>query len=447
MKIREIILPNVSGNRRLFSRFFAIHSNNIHCSNSATQNNISTSYVKYDLSAVPEDILCSEVAQQRIEEAVAHLDSQDIAQDDVDGSYDQFLSAIESSMISSLPNRTVCIKIVTHGKKKKVMKPWWNVKLAELFAAFTEADRKWSKARGIDRTALKEERLRRQKDFDCEKQKAKRTYWRSMQEEMLRMQTTNPKEYWKYIGKLGVAQERKQVIPWEVMQADGSISCDTGTVLEKWKADFHMLYNPCLNGDTSADAPNEQLDYPTWNLHEIDCDISIQEIKQALRKAKDGKAIGFDGVPTEVLRNDNAISYLHTLFNKCFEAGVAPSKWSKGIINPIPKGGVSDARDPSSYRGITIASSVYKLYVSVLNNRLTRWSETYGLLHDSQNGFRQKRSCQDHLSTLSSIIDTRRKMRKSTFVAFVDFSKAFDRVRRNLLWKKLEVLCYSLQQS
>ena len=48
-----------------------------------------------------------------------------------------------------------------------------------------------------------------------------------------------------------------------------------------------------------------------------------------------------------------------------------------------------------------------------------------------------KKSCIDHLSTLTSITDTRRKLRKSTYTAFIDFSKAFDRVNINILWSKL----------
>ena len=83
--------------------------------------------------------------------------------------------------------------------------------------------------------------------------------------------------------------------------------------------------------------------------------------------------------------------------------------------------------------------------MSVLNNRLTRWAEMHNLLSDTQNGFRKNRSCQDHLSSLATLIDSRKKSRKSTFIAFVDFSKAFDRVDRGLLWTKLEML--GLRQS
>ena len=44
------------------------------------------------------------------------------------------------------------------------------------------------------------------------------------------------------------------------------------------------------------------------------------------------------------------------------------------------------------------------------------------------------------MSTLTSIIETRRKQKQSTFAAYVDFSKAFDRNERNLMWHKLVTL-------
>ena len=51
-----------------------------------------------------------------------------------------------------------------------------------------------------------------------------------------------------------------------------------------------------------------------------------------------------------------------------------PSEWDKCIINPIPKSSTSDRRDPLSYRGISLAPSMYKLYCSVLNRRLSSWA-------------------------------------------------------------------------
>ncbi len=69
---------------------------------------------------------------------------------------------------------------------------------------------------------------------------------------------------------------------------------------------------------------------------------------------------------------------------------------------------------------------MYKLYCSVLNSRLVEWTEANKQIDDSQNGFRSDRSCIDQISSLTSITETRKQMKKPTMALFVDFSKAFD---------------------
>ena len=65
--------------------------------------------------------------------------------------------------------------------------------------------------------------------------------------------------------------------------------------------------------------------------------ISVLEVKQAVKKAKRGKACGIDGIPAEALKNDCTVSFLHGLFNVCFETGITPNVWGKNIITPIPR--------------------------------------------------------------------------------------------------------------
>lgn len=80
---------------------------------------------------------------------------------------------------------------------------------------------------------------------------------------------------------------------------------------------------------------------------------------------------------------------------------------------------------------------MYKLYCSILNDRLCRWSEDNGKLVDEQNGFRKKRSTVNYLSSLITLLETRRKRKLSTFCAFIDFKKAYDCINRNILWDRL----------
>jgi hypothetical protein len=111
--------------------------------------------------------------------------------------------------------------------------------------------------------------------------------------------------------------------------------------------------------------------------------------------------------------------------------------WGKNIINPIPKSSTADKRDPLQYRGISLACTMYKLYASILNHRLSSWSELNDKIEDEQNGFRKKRSTLYHISALTNIIDVRKKLHKSTFCSFIDFRRAYDGIERNLLWQRL----------
>ena len=136
---------------------------------------------------------------------------------------------------------------------------------------------------------------------------------------------------------------------------------------------------------------------------------------------KKGKACGIDGIPVEVLNNTISVNFLCKLFNVCLDTGIFPSMWKIGVINPVPKTNMQDDKDPSSYRGITLAVSSYKLFCSIINNRLMEWEENENILMDEQNGFRKGRNCIDHIGSLVEVIDTRLKCKQNTYAAFIDF--------------------------
>ena len=79
-------------------------------------------------------------------------------------------------------------------------------------------------------------------------------------------------------------------------------------------------------------------------------------------------------------------------------------------------------------------------FCGILNNRLSSWLEEERIIHEAQNDFRQGRSCLEHIFALSTLVDTRKKLSLDTFVCFVDFQKAYDKVNRGLLLQKLQSL-------
>ncbi|MEW8547636.1 MAG: reverse transcriptase family protein, partial [Candidatus Thiodiazotropha sp.] len=226
----------------------------------------------------------------------------------------------------------------------------------------------------------------------------------------------------------------------EVVTDDGSVSREIHTVLNKWKADFDTLLNPQSNngGSSTSDWPEaDDVISRTVNEEILNGSLSIDEVRKAVSQLKANKACGYDEIPAEVLKNDKMIYALFVLFDKCFTTGVTPDVWKYGIITPIPKSSTVDTRDPTNYRGITLTSVIYKAFCNVLNGRLHLWETGNKILHDAQNGFRKGRSTIDHLTTLTTIIETRKLKRQSTFAAFIDFKKAYDGIDRNILFSKL----------
>ena len=113
--------------------------------------------------------------------------------------------------------------------------------------------------------------------------------------------------------------------------------------------------------------------------------------------------------------------------------GYFPEKWSEGFIVPIFKKG--DINDVSNYRGITLLSTVGKLFTRILNNRLNKWAEEYSIYIEAQAGFRKHMSTVDNIFVLNGLIT--HCLNNNLYCCFVDYSKAFDYIDREIFWYKL----------
>ena len=121
-----------------------------------------------------------------------------------------------------------------------------------------------------------------------------------------------------------------------------------------------------------------------------------------------------------------------TLFNKLYEIGYFPKEWSTGVIVPIYKKG--DKKKPENYRGITLTSTLSKMFTYLLNQRLGHWCENNNILSEAQFAYKPGYGTTDAIFVLKMLLDIHSS---GMHLAFIDFSKAFDNVNRNLLYEKL----------
>ncbi len=163
------------------------------------------------------------------------------------------------------------------------------------------------------------------------------------------------------------------------------------------------------------------------------------KITELLSSLKLGKACGPDGLPNEFLKyGGNAIvDTLVKLFTLITDIEVVPNEWHEGIIKPLLKCG--SCYDLDNYRGITLTSNVYKLYCKVIEDNLMEHIESQNVLGEEQGAFRKDRRTEDNLFTLQGLCSIQKSNKKKTYLAFLDLSKAFDRVWRSglfyLLWE------------
>jgi len=124
---------------------------------------------------------------------------------------------------------------------------------------------------------------------------------------------------------------------------------------------------------SSLSHPFASDDYSTLN-----CDITLDEIAQVMRRLKCNKSAGLDGIKAEFLLDVGDMLHvpLQIVFNKLLQQGYSTSL-STGIIHALHKGG--DALQFENYKGITMGPVLTKVFAMILEARLSSWAEERGL--------------------------------------------------------------------
>ena len=125
------------------------------------------------------------------------------------------------------------------------------------------------------------------------------------------------------------------------------------------------------------------------------------------------------------------------LYNNIWATGNIPAHFKHSVIKPIPKPN-KNAHDPSSYRPISLNSTVEKIMERLVTDRLTYHLEKNKLLTNVQTGFRKRRSTIDQIIRLQDEINRSISTGRVTLAIFIDFERAFDMLWKDGLLIKLE---------
>lgn len=261
------------------------------------------------------------------------------------------------------------------------------------------------------------------------------------------LRNTNIKEAWQWIREISGYRSKSKDEEGPLMDGEDLKFLNVEKI-EIWEKHYCKLFNV-------EDLVHR--DFTFWkdrlaNIEEsaeresniFSMELCWDEINCILATLKNHKAPGTDGIPAEffkcAIEDQLSPSYdknvpkstlgkvILTLANAMLSSGIIPTCWKVSeIVNILKKNG--DGKLPNNYRGISLIPSIVKITVSAaLTNRIQTFLERKRWFCSEQAGFRGREECGGHVTALYEVISRRLAVNQKTFVCFLDFKQAYDRV-------------------
>ena len=135
--------------------------------------------------------------------------------------------------------------------------------------------------------------------------------------------------------------------------------------------------------------------------------------------------------------NADGLKITLEMLNKCWREEVMPDEFELAEVVTLYKKG--NVELPENYRPIALLNTLYKIYASILQQRLANGGMEEKMWK-SQYGFRQKKSTSQPLHITRRIQDYAEASYDKLFLVFLDWEKAFDKVDQEMMVKAMERL-------
>ena len=209
-----------------------------------------------------------------------------------------------------------------------------------------------------------------------------------------------------------------------IKKADGTIAMDIEDVKTRWNEYVSELYHDVRPEENDIEIVNDE-----------GPEIMRSEVEAAIKEMKAGKAVGGDGVAAEALQalGDFAIDQLTSLFQQIYQSGNIIDEMCDSVFVALPK--VEGTLECSKHRTLSIMSQITKILLRIILKRIRTKLKTQ--ISDQQFGFVPGKGTSNALFALRVLTENVLEVQKDIFVCFVDYEKAFDKVKHANLFNML----------
>jgi len=196
------------------------------------------------------------------------------------------------------------------------------------------------------------------------------------------------------------------------------------TIPDDWKKDYEPL--PLINDNCY----NDQL------IH-----ITLPELNEVLSKCPNGKAAGVSTISYEMVKHSSKEfkRKLILTYNMCIDLGITPNKWKHALLFPIPKPMEWEC-DINKTRPIVLIEIFRKIFVKIITQRLSKTLVEHNILKGGNHAGLPGGSTFEPIRIMNLLREDAINNKKPLYMYFQDMSKAYDRVRLDILIKAMERL-------
>ena len=327
---------------------------------------------------------------------------------------------------------------------RKHLKPYWTPELGRLKKEKVSCYGAWcseGRPRDENSTSWKNHKLAK-KCFARELKRMGKNYDNEQLQNVMSSIGLDHKYFWRALKRSRSTHSSKSLA---IRNDKERVVHDLDEVLEVWRSHFAKLCTP--KNDPNFDKEHyNMVNSEVSNLRDSsDVDnflkdpFTIEEVKCALKKLHKRKAPGVDGISTEhvIYAGEALVHILVVLFNLIIEREYVPENLRRGIQVPLFKGKNLCSLDVNNYRGITLLTTLNKIFEILLWNRIEGWWNSSRVISGLQGACKKGQSCVHIAMLLQETVSRALETNRNVFVSYFDVSKAFDTVWTDGLFYKL----------